>query len=569
MLRVLSLCIIGALCGTSSAVGQTACADGGPPSWKGLNLVQTECHAWKDGYVPPSGQIYAALQFQFALKNNPVGSAASRNVLSALKSLFTSSDAQEIALSVVPKLGSYNSVETPIYTYVANMAERTFGARGQFEFTTPYIRYDQQPLSFVLKARATSKADHDIKGLVDRVQPIIAAAAPNAWLISEAARPALDALGDVTDTVLDAYYSSDESTTASFSLGDEAIDGAVRRVLVLKSGEGDADIGTLTVSLKMRRSIVAGNSIASDKSPKDLIVDYSDVSGILGYQLPAVGDRKNTILASFASDVDDLKLLSSVAYQKVPGADLADACKSLRTIGPNNFGFNDIDTARMMFELLESGAKTAAYTTGSLVCFTKPDWQKISANHVFDPFTNPIIPTVDRVDYFATGLRLGMTTMSLYHEQLDETLEQVEDTTGEALLSPCIGYNIEKAELIRCLDTFHLNRYKIETAEDSPVQILVTRRSQVEKFTVASPPNSAIELAQAGSQVTSMAELKLDHVYRISLFYSQNQKIRRIKLEEASRAKVGDDLTDKLSYPCWMKGKGQPLTCPGLGPAPP
>ncbi|KAF5880463.1 hypothetical protein [Rhizobium sp. PEPV16] len=567
MLRACSIVLFGSLIGAATAAAQTTCADGGSPSWKGLNLIQTDCQNWKDGYVPPSGQIYAALQFHFVLKSKPVGSAESRSVLDALKSLVTKDDAQEIALSVLPKIGNYDSVETPIYTYVASKPERTFGTSGQFEFTTPYIRYDQQPLSFVLKARATSKADHDIKGLIDRVQPIIATASPNVWLVSEAAKPALNAVADVTDTVLDAYYNSDESTTASFSLGDEAAAGVVKRVLTLKSGQGDADIGSLTVSLKMRRSIIAGNSISSDRSPKDLVVDYSTVGGILGYQLPAIGDKKNTILGSFASDDGDLKILSAVAYEKTATTGLSDACRQLRTIGLNTFGFNDIDTARMIYELLSSGEKSAAYTEESSVCFSKSDWQKISVHHIFEPLVNQTVPTKDRIEYFATGLRRGMTTMTIYQDQLEDEMEQVEDMTGDNLLPSCTGYNIAKSDLISCLDTFHLNRYQIETSEESPVQILVSRRSQVGEVANAGT-RSGVEVVAVGTPVSASTTTKLDYVYRVSLFYSDTQKIRRIKFEKATRASVGDDVTDKLSYPCWVKGKGQPLTCPDLIPPP-
>lgn len=566
MLRGFSILVFGFLIGASAALAQTTCPDGGTPSWKGLNLVQTDCQVWKDGYVPPSGQIYAALQFHFSLKSKPVGSAESQHVLDALKSLFVSSDAQEIALSVLPKIGSYDSVETPIYTYVANKSERTFGVAGQFEFTTPYIRYDQQPLSFVLKARATSKADHDIKGLVERVQPLIAAAVPNTWLVSEAAKPVLNAVADVTDTVLDAYYNSDESTTASFVFGDEAADGVVKRVLILKSGQGDADIGTLTVSLKMRRSMIAGNSVPSDKSPKDLLVDYSTIGGILSYQLPAIGERKNTILGSFASDGGDLKVLSAVAYEKSMTVGLSDACKQLRMIGINTFGFNDLDTTRMIFELLESGEKTAAYTPDATICFTRSEWQNIKANRIFDPFISETVPTKDRIEYFATGLRLGLKKSVLYQDQLEDEMEQVEEMMGENILS-CTGYHVTKSDLLACLDNFHLNRYQIETSEDSPVQILVTRRAQVSEAANSGARASNTEVAAAGIPREGSTS-KLDFIYRISLFYSEKQLIRRIKLEKATRSSVGDDVTDKLSYPCWVKAKGQPLTCPEMIPLP-
>jgi len=555
----------------SGGVGaQQTCQGQGSASWRGLNINQTSCDNWNGGFIPQAGEYYAALTFRFELKSRPPGSRSTASIGAMFKRIFTSADTDEITISVAPRLGSYVSTERPIYSYMANNTERTFGTNSDFEFSTPYIRYDNDPLSFVLKARATTKANFDVKALLDRVKPLIDVA--GGGVISEAAKPALDAATEITDSILTSYYSFEESSNATFGFAERSRDGVIKRVLVLTTPQGDDEVGTLTATVKFRRSMVAGNDIGWSELTRDLPApDYSNVNtNMLSIQMPAIGDQKNTLFSSLAADDDKRAMLSKVAYGTGPIVE--NDCRQLRQTIFSNFGFNDIDTLRTIYELLEMGGRQDLYTRGSRTCFQGRDWNKLSDFKII-PDDLEVLPDKRLIDYFATGLRLGFKPNSIYLEQIADNLEQVEDNTGEAVLS-CTGVNKSRTEVAACLDGFRLNRYSVTSAEQSPITIVATRRSQILDAlanVATEPPIVPASGSTTGSQsntstTTSMTDAKAaakipDHIYRFLLFYDGNKRIRQITLEKARRENVGSDLVEQLSFPCWIAAAGQSQSC--------
>jgi hypothetical protein len=556
-----------AICGVASA--QQTCQGQGSASWRGLNINQISCDNWNGGFIPQSGEYYAALAFRFELKSRPPGARSTASIGAAVKRLFISADTDEITISVAPRLGSYISTERPIYSYMANNTERTFGTNADFEFSTPYIRYDNDPLTFVLKARATTKANFDVKALLDRVKPILDLA--GGGVFSEATKPALDATAEITDSILTSYYSFEESSNATFGFAERSRDGVIKRILVLTSPQGDDEIGTLTATVKFRRSMIAGNDIGWNELTGGLPApDYSNVNtNMLSIQMPAIGDQKNTLFSSLAADDDKRALLSKVAYGTGPIVE--SDCRQLRQTIFSTFGFNDIDTLRTIYELLEMGGRQDLYTLGSRTCFQGRDWNKLSDFKII-PDDLEVLPDKKLIDYFATGLRLGFKPNSIYLEQIAENLEQVEDNTGDSVL-PCTGVNKSKTEVAACLDGFRLNRYSIASAEQSPITIVATRRSQILDALAniaTEPPIVPASASNTGAQpnipTTSMADAKAaakipDHVYRFLLFYDGNKKIRQITLEKSKRENVGSDLVEQLSFPCWIAAAGQNQSC--------
>lgn len=571
MRALIFLSMVFLTCAAGFAGAEESCSADDSPTWRGLNLVQTSCENWKAGFVPQKGDVYAALDFQFVLKSRPAGAAETRSIFSALKQLVSKDDAQEITISVVPRLGSYTFKETPIYSYTANQRERTFGVDGNFEFPTPFVRYDQEPLTFALKVRATNKADHDVKALLDRVKPFTELVSAGGWLVSEAAKPALDAVAGITDSILDTYYNYSETTTATFSFGGGSTLGVVKRVLVFNTSDGNQELGTLVASLKFRRSMVVGNDISWNELAKDAPPpDYSVATSILSLQMPAVGDQKNTLFGTLASDDDKRELLTKVAY----GTDTiaSNDCRSLRATIANGFGFNDLDTLRTLYELLAMGGKQDAYSRGSRTCFSQSDWRKLDASNIVPD--QDALPDKQRVEYFATGLRQGFKDSSIYQEQLADTLEYIFDNTGESVLSDCVGTNVSKQDAVSCLSDFRLNRYEMKIGDRQPIEITSVRRNQVLNALASLPerprvipasanPNSAtanlplIDDAKAAAKIPG-------HVYRFLLFYNDSKRVRSIVLEKADRANVGSDLTERLSFPCWVNAGSQSQTCQNI-----
>lgn len=558
-------------CGTARA--QQACQGQGSASWQGLNINQTHCANWNDGFIPPSGEYYAAIAFRFELKKRPPGATSTQSIGAAFKRLFTSADTNEITISVVPRLGSYQSVERPIYSYLANDTERTFGTNADFEFTTPYIRYDNDPLSFVLKARAATNSNFDLKALLDKVKPIIDLTGQG--VLSAATKPALDVATQITDSILTSYYSFEESSNATFGFAERSRDGVIQRVLVLNFPQGE-EIGTLTASVRFRRSMIAGNDIGWSELTADMPPpDYSGAnSNMLSIQMPAIGNIRNSLFSTLAADDDKRATLAKVAY----GTDAISEteCRQIRQTVFNSFGFNDIDTLRTVFELLDLGARRDLYARGNRICFQARDWTKLSAFKIV-PEDQDSLPDKQLIDYFGTGLRLGFKPSSIYLEQIADNLEQVEDNTGEDILT-CTGYNKPKMEVAACLDAFRLNRYRIQSADQNPITIEATRRRQVldalSNLPTALPmvnasatlsnalndtPTTSIQDAKAAAKLTG-------HIYRFRLFYDGNRKIRQITLETAERENVGSDLVEQLSFPCWVSAAGQSQSCADIAP---
>ncbi|TBY65770.1 hypothetical protein E0H39_07165 [Rhizobium leguminosarum bv. viciae] len=563
MRKLIFLIALSALSAVRLAYAQTPCDEG--TSWRGLNLREEVCENWAPGAIPQSGEYYAALDFRFVLANKPVGAPTS-TFLNALKNLIVKNDEKEIALSVVAQLGDFAVKEQPIYRYNADLTQNTFGVSGDFEFSTPYIRFDNDPISFTLKARTSNKVSYDVKAALEKMNPVLNVTSAGGWVVSEAAKPALDAVADVTDNILNSYYNSAQSTNAVFRFGEKSADGVVKRVMVLKSDNGD-DVGTLSVSVKFRRSMVAGLAYkAQELTGSQPSPDYTGGGSTLGMELPAIGSQKNTLFASLAADDNLRALLSRVAYSADPLKPTD--CSQLRAAIRNNFGFNDIDTLRTIYELLEVGDRQSAYTKGSRACFTSADWVKLVAYKII-PNQNAL-PDQQRIEFFATGLRQGFKENSIYEKQLAD-LVQVSDETGENLLQDCAGFAVERARVLPCLNTFKLNRYEITASDKLPITIATTRREQVLQALKEIPHEATVIpiAATASLDLTSVADARAaakltKHIYRFLLRYDEGQNVSQIVLQKADIASVGSELTERLSLPCWVNASSQSQSCGNL-----
>lgn len=563
MRKLIFLFAIIALSSLRVAQAQSSCAEG--TSWRGLNLKEQSCENWVPGAIPQSGEYYAALDFRFVLANRPAGAPANA-FLNALKSLIVSGDEKEIALSVVPQLGDYAVKEQPIYSYNANLSQNTFGVTSDFEFSTPYIRFDNDPISFTLKARTSTKSSFDVKATLDKMTPVLNLTSAASWLVSDAAKPALDAVADVTDNILNSYYNSAQTTSAVFRFGEKSADGVVKRVMVLQA-EGGGDVGTLTVSIKFRRSMVVGLAYkAQELGSNPPAPDYSGDGSALGMELPAIGSQKNTLFATLAADDNLRALLSKVAYSADPLKPTD--CSQLRSAIRSNFGFNDIDTLRTIYELLEVGDRQTAYAKGSRACFTSADWVKLIAYKIVP--NQSTLPDQQRIEYFATGLRQGFKENSIYEKQLAENI-QVDDKSDEKLLDGCTGFWVARAKVIPCLNKFKLNRYEITTSDNLPITIATTRRDQVLQALQEIPHEAAVipVSASASPDVTSLADARAaakltQHVYRFLLRYDEGQNVSQIVLEKVGIGSVGSDLTERLSLPCWVNAANQSQSCGNL-----
>jgi hypothetical protein len=551
------------------------------PRLKGLNLEESRCVPWPNADVPQSGQLYAALRFDFQLYNQEDESDSPAAILRAMaQSLFATSDTKEVLISIVPHIGTYDGVETPIYSYTANRRARTYGTSGQFQFSTPYIRYDQQPLRFTLKVRAGSLVEQDVGALIERIKPVLTAARPDTWVLSQAAAPAIEAISGITNTLFDAYYNSAEVATAEFEMADETGEGAVLRELRIQSADQirgrDPDrstLGMLKVSVKLRRSMVASRIILPPEGATREIADFSTAKDILAYSLPVIGKETKTVMSGLTSQESDLKVVSQIAYERNATVDISSACRELRVIADTTFGFNDLDTIRMIYELLLRGGKTSAVTQSSSDCFDQDEWRQIAENKIFSPVPKAGFLEKARIDYFATGLRRGLNDNKLYKDQLAEAVEEITDSTGLRLLPlECVGYNKAKLAAIECLDKLQVNRFEIETYDTLPASILFTTRPQVLeaiKAERAKSPSSGGEAKPDGdlvkdSTLAQAATGNVDYVVRASLFHNEQQQIRRIVLERVSRSDIGDLKIRKLGLSCWAQGADIPPVCTGM-----
>lgn len=562
---------------TCTAPAQAGCDN--IPKLKGLNIEESSFMPWTDGFVPQSGLFYAALRFDFELFNQEDESENASAILRAMaQSLFAKSDTKEILISVIPHIGNFDGVEMPIYSYTANRKARTYGTGGQFQFSTPYIRYDQQPLRFTLKVRASSVVEQDVGALFDRIKPVLIAARPDTWILSQAAAPAIEAISEITDSILDAYYNSAEAATAEFEMADETSDGALQRELVIKSADQlratdprKSILGKLTVSVKLRRSIVASRIILPPESTSKEVANFSGAKDILTYNLPVLGKGTKTVMSGLASEESDLKVVSQIAYERNSNVDVSSACRDLRVIADTAFGFNDLDTIRMIYELLLRGNKTSAITLNSSDCFDADEWAQIEENKIFTPVPKAGFLEKSRLDYFATGLRRGLHDNRLYSNQIADTVEEIADATGLRLLPlECVGYNKPKAKAIECLDKLQVNRFEIETFDTLPATLLLTTRPQVIEAIKAerlkSPDTEAkseIELAK-DSILAQAATGNIGYVVRASVFHNEQQQIRRIVLEKVSRSDIGDLKIRKLGLSCWAQGGDIPPVCSGM-----
>lgn len=562
---IISSACLSLLIGTSSAF--SSCGIESAP--RGISLTEEGCKTWPNNEVPEPGNYYAALQFSFELLDNPASSANSRGLLEALKNTFIGSNTDEVLLTIKPKLGNSFVAEVPVYAYKLDGKARTGSVTARYDFATPFVRYDQDPLGFDIILRGGSQLKTDVRGLLDRVTPLLTAGGGAAPLLSAASKGAIDTGAEIVDEVLTSMYSAFDKDEVEFEMASDTSAGAVERTILMTTpGNPMQKIGQLTVKLKVKRSLRGTPALLSTNTLAGATVNFGPEQNLIGFPLPSIDSKEKTILSGLTSEEVGLKAVSTIQLQNDPKDTLRSACSDLKTISYARFGLNNVDGLRLLYELLDRGNRRTALVEDAADCFSREDWALIKQHSIFkieENATASDIPADDSLNYFATGLRSGFGgSNQIYADQLADRVEISGAENFDIFGSECNSDDLDKATAVQCLDQIKANRWERDDLPSGRASILVTTRSQVyaaidaertRRITAGALPaaSTAADLAK-DKQFATSATATVPYAIRITLYINEAKKINRIKLQKETREQAGSNVLSRIALSCWATG---------------
>ena len=553
------------LVGTNSAF--SSCGIESAP--RGISLTEEACKTWPNGQVPEPANYYAALQFSFELLDNPASSANSRGFLDAVKNVFVGSNTDEVLLTIKPKLGSSFASEVPVYAYKLDGKARTGSVTARYDFATPFVRYDQDPLGFDIILRGGSQLKTDVRGLLDRMTPLLAASGGAAPLLSAASKGAIDAGAEIVDEILTSMYSAFDKDEVEFEMASDTAAGAVERTILMTTpGNPAQKIGRLTVKLKVKRSLRGTPALLPANTLASATVNFGPEQNLIGFPLPSIDSEDKTILSGLTSEEVGLKAVATIQLQNDPKDTLRSACADLKTTSYTRFGLNNIDGLRLLYELLDRGNRRAALIEDAPDCFSREDWALVKQHSIFkieESATAGDIPGDDSLNYFATGLRSGFGgSNQIYADQLADRIEISGTENFDIFGAECNSDDLDKATAVQCLDQMKTNRWERDDLPTGRASILVTTRSQVyaaidaertRRVAAGALPatSTAADLAKDRQFATS-ATANVPYAIRMTLYVNEARKISRIKLQKETREQAGSNVLSRIALSCWTTG---------------
>lgn len=537
---------------------------------RGISLSEESCKSWPNAEIPETGDYYAALQFSFELLDNPQSSANSKGFLQAVRSVFTATDTDEVVLTIKPKLGGTFATEVPVYSYKLDGKARTGSLDARYDFATPYVRYDQDALGFKIVLRGGSDVKTDVGGVLARLTPLLGATGASP-LLSAASKGAINAGAEIVDEFLTSMYSAFDKDEVEFEIASETSAGAVERTILMTTpGNPAQKIGRLTVRLKLKRSLRGTPALLPNDGLSKATTNFSPGQNLSGFPLPSIDSRDRTILSGLTSEEVGLKAVATIQLQNDPGEDLRSACSDLKATSYSRSGLNNIDSLRLLYELLDRGDRRAALVDEAPECFSREDWALIKEHAVFEVEERPTRadkPSDDSLNYFATALRSGFSGNSIYADQLADIVEISGADEADGLGSECDSDGLDKPSALACLDKLKVNRWERDDLPTGRTSILVTTRSQVSEAIgkererrIAggnlSPDTRDADLAKDRTFARASAE-HVDHAIRITLYVDDEKKINRIKLEKETKEETGTNVLSRIALSCWASGPNE------------
>lgn len=561
---------ISLLCIASATPAFSSCGIENSP--KGISLSEESCKSWPGADVPETGDYYAALQFSFELLDNPQSSANSKGFLQAVRGVFTATDTDEVVLTIKPKLGGTFATEVPVYSYKLDGKARTGALDARYDFATPYVRYDQDALGFKIVLRGGADIKTDVGGVLTRLTPLLGAtgAAP---LLSAASKGVIDTGATIVDELLTSMYSAFDKDEVEFEMASETSSGAVERTILMTSpGNPAQKIGRLAVRLKLKRSVRGTPALLPNDSLSKATTNFSPGQNLIGFPLPSIDsrDKERTILSGLTSEEVGLKAVATIQLREEPGEDLRAACSDLKAMSYSRFGLNNIDSLRLLYELLDRGNRRAALVEDAPECFSREDWALIKEHAVFEVEERPSSadkPSDASLNYFATALRSGFSGNPDYANQLADSVEISGADDIDGLGSECESDGLDKPSVLACLDKLKVNRWERDDLPSGRTSILVTTRSQISEAIgkererrIAggglSPDTRDADLARDRSFARSAAD-HVDHAIRVTLYVDDKKKINRIKLEKETKEETGTNVLSRIALSCWASGPNE------------
>ncbi|BCH31980.1 hypothetical protein MesoLjLc_39100 [Mesorhizobium sp. L-8-10] len=537
---------------------------------RGISLSEESCKSWPNAEIPETGDYYAALQFSFELLDNPQSSANSKGFLQAVSNVFTAADTDEVMLTIKPKLGGTFTTEVPVYSYKLDGKARTGSLDARYDFATPYVRYDQDALGFKIVLRGGSKVKTDVGGVLTRLTPLLGAAGASP-LLSAASKGAIDAGAAIVDELLTSMYSAFDKDEVEFEMASETSAGAVERTILMSSpGNPAQKIGRLVVRLKLKRSLRGTPAMLPNDNLSKATTNFSPGQNLIGFPLPSIDSRDRTILSGLTSEEVGLKAVATVQLQDEPGDDLRSACSDLKASSYSRFGLNNVDSLRLLYELLDRGNRRAALVEDAPDCFGREDWALIKGHTVFEVEERPSRadkPSDDTLNYFATALRSGFAANPIYAAQLADSVEISGTAAVEGLGGECDADELDKPTALVCLDKLKVNRWERDDLPSGRTSILVTTRAQIteaigyereRRIAGANLTSGAPDADLARDRAVARAATEhVDHAIRITLYVDDKKKINRIKLEKETKEEIGTNVLSRIALSCWANGPNE------------
>ncbi|BCH24245.1 hypothetical protein [Mesorhizobium sp. L-8-3] len=537
---------------------------------RGISLSEESCKSWPNAEIPETGDYYAALQFSFELLDNPQSSANSKGFLQAVSNVFTAADTDEVMLTIKPKLGGTFTTEVPVYSYKLDGKARTGSLDARYDFATPYVRYDQDALGFKIVLRGGSKVKTDVGGVLTRLTPLLGAAGASP-LLSAASKGAIDAGAAIVDELLTSMYSAFDKDEVEFEMASETSAGAVERTILMSSpGNPAQKIRRLVVRLKLKRSLRGTPAMLPNDSLSKATTNFSPGQNLIGFPLPSIDSRDRTILSGLTSEEVGLKAVATVQLQDEPGDDLRSACSDLKASSYSRFGLNNVDSLRLLYELLDRGNRRAALVEDAPDCFGREDWALIKGHTVFEVEERPSRadkPSDDTLNYFATALRSGFAANPIYAAQLADSVEISGTAAVEGLGGECDADELDKPTALVCLDKLKVNRWERDDLPSGRTSILVTTRAQIteaigherdRRIAGADLTSGALDADLARDRAVARAATEhVDHAIRITLYVDDRKKINRIKLEKETKEEIGTNVLSRIALSCWANGPNE------------